>query len=537
MKLKQWIWDNPVVVLAVLLPAILVPHLLDLGYWATDVETLLIGGAALLIGLLCAPIESALPRIANFLIALAVYWLVDVFFDKQGYFAACALGLSALLLRSRYGADARRAILAFCLVWTTANLSQSSKLLVYPKLDGLDASAKNSSLPPLIHIILDAQMSPLAIPDTVPRDSASTFMLDDYSAHGFKVYSRAVSRFPWTRWSLGQLVSFRPGKEFEKLSYEKLMEMEKHSSAGQNLLFELDDSGTAFFDNEYFRKLHELGYSLVTLQSSGMIFCADPLPSNDVCLTYPVGNFGHSQALIPGAISDRLSSAFYELLNDYLRNRQRMHFVLLGNFVESIFGGIKVPIAGLSQPATAVAAYSQLRPLLAAPQRGQAYFIHLLLPHEPFVLTSDCALNKSEDWATVATHGQNVNSYEVAWNTSNPYTAYWTQVECAHSLVMSIFTDALASPQGKDAIFIVHGDHGSRVSYFLPESRHRVEPTSDMLMTFLAVKAPFIGSGQVTQPVVLQDLFRDLFEKLASCLKQQAEMPTIECRKWQPHLD
>jgi hypothetical protein len=107
------VWDRPVVVLAVLLPAIVVPHLLDLGYWRLDLETLAIGLGACLVGLSLSIVEYKIPRIANLVIAIASYWLFDVYFDDRGYVAACVLLGVVIVLKSRHRNDACRVILAF----------------------------------------------------------------------------------------------------------------------------------------------------------------------------------------------------------------------------------------------------------------------------------------------------------------------------------------------------------------------------------------------------------------------------------------
>jgi hypothetical protein len=42
--------------------------------------------------------------------------------------------------------------------------------------------------------------------------------------------------------------------------------------------------------------------------------------------------------------------------------------------------------------------------------------------------------------------------------------AYWEQAACTHDRLMAIVDAILASTGGKDAVILVHGDHGSRLS-------------------------------------------------------------------------
>jgi hypothetical protein len=99
-----------------------------------------------------------------------------------------------------------------------------------------------------------------------------------------------------------------------------------------------------------------------------------------------------------------------------------------------------------------------------------------LLPHSPYILDEDCRIKDSSKWFTT----------EIAWQRQAVYPAYWQQSICANKLVMEMIDNAGSRSGAKLPIVIVHGDHGSRISYYDPATRDSPDPR-DMLTTFAVV--------------------------------------------------
>ncbi len=86
-------------------------------------------------------------------------------------------------------------------------------------------------------------------------------------------------------------------------------------------------------------------------------------------------------------------------------------------------------------------------------QRGEYYFVHLLLPHDPFVLDQDCNLRywRVPDVAP----GPNIVAER-----DEAYRFYFKQVQCAQKELLAIVDAVDRNPLLRDATIFVHGDHG-----------------------------------------------------------------------------
>ncbi len=510
-RLREWVWDRPFIVLALLLPAILVPHLLDLGYWRSDPETLAIGGGSAMIGLALAIVEWKAPRVANLLIAVAIYWLFDVYFDDRGLAAVGVTAVVAFLLWSRFSDDFRRMIVVFSCFWLAANLSMPVKPLLEPPLADVPPRSRHHELPLIVHIVLDEQMSPLALPDTIPPGSPAHSLIDDYLDRGFTVFARANSSSPWTSPSLSQLVSFKLDSSSAKLSLSRLRAIEADPNSTQDLFAMTVPGSARVLQNRYFEKLHELGYSISTIQSEYLKFCLDNIVPGDECSTYMPGGHGHTLSLLSTSFTNRLAFALDSLRDDYRRKFVKAHSVLLYRLATEITGF--VPYRGvLSRPIAMLAILDRLEQRLRDPEPGRAYFAHIMLPHSPYVFDQYCALKDWRNWAAADFFGP-------GWGGVNPHPAFWEQVGCTHRRILAIIDRVRRTPRGRDAIFMIHGDHGSRISFYDTATRDRLDG-ADMLATFLAVKMPGAEGGRVSEPVNLQEAFARSIDDLVARLRK-----------------
>ncbi len=506
-RLREGLWDRPIVVLTFLLPAILVPHLLDLGYWRADFEILAIGGGSALVGLALAIVEWRAPRIANFIIIIAVNWLFDVYFDETGLAAAGAMAIVAFLLLSRFSGDIRRMLVVFSCFWLAANLLVPGKPLLDPPFAKAAPLSQTPDLPPIVHIVLDEQMSLAALPGTIPPGSPAHSLIDDYLDRGFTVFTRAISSSPWTKLSLSQLVSFSLDSPWAKISLAELGDLEANPDPRQDLFTTFGEGIAGVSRNRYFEKLHELGYAITTIQSVYLKFCSVARIAADDCHTYLTNGHGHTTSLLSASAMDRLVLALDSLRFDYLNRGRTVHSVVLAVLAVKATG-VAPFRARQSRIVAMLSILDQLGQRLRSPEPGRAHFVHLLLPHEPFVLDEDCAVKDWREWAVK----------EIGWTAENAYPAYWEQVSCTHRRIMALIDQVQREKHGKEAIFIVHGDHGSRISFYSIGSS-LAEDGPDMLETFLAIKMPGTVGGQVSEPVNLQETFARSIDELMGRLK------------------
>lgn len=104
-------------------------------------------------------------------------------------------------------------------------------------------------------------------------------------------------------------------------------------------------------------------------------------------------------------------------------------------------------------------------------ERGEAIIFHSLFPHRPYHRRADCSLLSVEEWSTV--------------EDLSPWPdMYAAQRSCAEKLVRRIARD--------DAIVIVHGDHGNKISKIGAYAKD--EPSTEIMRenysTLFAMRIP-----------------------------------------------
>jgi hypothetical protein len=156
--------------------------------------------------------------------------------------------------------------------------------------------------------------------------------------------------------------------------------------------------------------------------------------------------------------------------------------------------------------------------LICCAQRGTYYYLHLLLPHYPYMFDRSCSVRPVRQWLYNTVPG----SHEL--NTLKTrrarYLLYFEQLICTQ-IMISDFLDKLKSiPKMSDAIVVVHGDHGSRISLTNSDRLALSSPSDytegrqalDQRATFLAIKAPTILPGEEFRPARLDWIIHELWK-------------------------
>jgi hypothetical protein len=295
---------------------------------------------------------------------------------------------------------------------------------------------------PYVHIILD-EMSPL---DMMPKgpfyDGLKRRMAEDYRRRGFDLFQDTVAPAGETIVSLGEVFADDDG--------------EMHNYAETEGTFTY-----AMGENRAVAKLSEAGYAITMLQNDYLQICK---PEHGNCLTY--GRTGNGAALAERA-DGALTATGYALRATGLR-------LLISNSVRAAayvqelgalagWLGFDLPEwdRDFARPPLTLALMEEAAPALGRLQGGEAVFMHFLLPHYPYLLDADCRVKpagrvRAPLW--VARH------IALEFEAAATERAYWEQAACTHDRLMAIVDAILASPGGKDAVILVHGDHGSRLS-------------------------------------------------------------------------
>jgi hypothetical protein len=134
-------------------------------------------------------------------------------------------------------------------------------------------------------------------------------------------------------------------------------------------------------------------------------------------------------------------------------------------------------------------------------------FVHILLPHSPFIYDEHCQIKPFPEW------GSPFLEFSKEWREER-IAQNVKQTKCITQHLMSNF-DLLGIDVFDKSTFIIHGDHGSRIT---TQDRPwpKVEEVSEQLgrdvySTLLAVKLPNHKQGRVvTLPVRIDDVFKEL---------------------------
>jgi hypothetical protein len=150
--------------------------------------------------------------------------------------------------------------------------------------------------------------------------------------------------------------------------------------------------------------------------------------------------------------------------------------------------------------------------------RGTAVFAHILMPHYPYVYDASCAQRPAREWMERSDpehadiqHG----IVNVPESRAARYGAYLQQVACTERKIGELI-DAIPAGLRQDAVVIVQGDHGSRITLVDPTTMAPVAPATsdyaDSFSTMFAVRSSRIEAGYDLRAAPLPCLLRALVE-------------------------
>ena len=465
---------------SVILLAILLPHLLDVGYSLTSFETLVVGAIAIALSLLFAAITVRSRELGFFSLAFLGYWLVDSYFISIDVIAIVVLPILYFSLRSAWGEGVRRGMGAFAVVFLMASIvSYKGTILDTPLL----TTPTGSNLTPLfLHVIIDENASHAAMAEIHPALAANR-LLEDYTDRGFTVFES-------TRATSGSTVR----------SLTAAFEGEVDRNRGQ--------FSYSILNASYPRVLGELGYEVAVIQSNFLELC-DPKTAS--CHTYNRNTNGRQMARFGSLDGGRLRIAADVLRAGYLSAKSVRGIAL---FRALGFGTMDGRIV-FPRPATMLGLLDELESHFSTSRDGEAYLIHLMLPHFPYVLDSECGLTERDRWVVL-----DLLSGEIPPHLSADLIeqAYAEQVLCTHARIIQLIDVINAS--NPDAIILIQGDHGLRLDsmHHVPEPEEMSSPDAQRHLDLLfTLRAPWIEQGIVSRIDTLPDRLR---ATVINCLSQ-----------------
>ena len=349
----------------------------------------------------------------------------------------------------------------------------------------------NAALPPVVHLAFDEMAGPLGLV-TADGDTEqlSSRIEEAFIARNFNVYGRAYSQYMSTSDSLSNLFNF-------------------DSSAVSARYYSRPERRPVLSENRFFEHLNASGYAIKVYESSHLDFCSTPGAPVAACSRY--------QANSIAAIRDQEFDGV-----------QKPTFILQ-SFLESApvwralrkaynAGATKLPLdlpvwpIGNSHtgPLTSLPAIRNLEQDLSTLRNGEYYFAHLMLPHYPYALNADCSIkNNLEGWLYRAPRpalGSLLQQNDSASRILR-YTEYVRQYQCTLNIVEKLFDAIKISRHWQDAIIIVHGDHGSRITRRFPDGirdAYSADDFRDVYSTFFASRTPDTEGAALVETIPLQ---------------------------------
>jgi len=371
-----------------------------------------------------------------------------------------------------------------------------------------DNASRDPALRPIVHLILDSYigldgMSAVGTNFGDLRQQQERF----YLGHGFQLYPGAYSRHAKTINSLPEMLSYGRAKP----------------ATGRR-----DLQTTVVEPLPYFLDLDRKGYRTTVAAPSFVDLCPNQPLSQ--CHNYNRSNLSsmanaplsaQDRALVIGATMLELSQ-FTNLLSGTIDLKID---TWRGNTKRHLYNRAKLySLTGFDQ----IDAFTRD---LATLKGGEARFVHLLLPHDPYVLDAACKLLPESEWGDE--HGP------LAFGPRD--AAYARQARCVTEVQISALLRALdATEAGRNAIVIIQGDHGSRtldgepsVMGGAPDPRTAAVAYS----TFFAIRVPgepaATVDGMHALDMLLGDFAASSFAKAPRPSERPAEVYLMDAA-WTP---
>jgi hypothetical protein len=373
------------------------------------------------------------------------------------------------------------------------------------------AIATTNSKPAVIHIVLDEMIGPAGIPKQISGGAElERLMLEMFRRHGFSVYPRAFSRHFMTAVSIPNLLNY----DYEDATF------------GTVSRYQSTDNFRVNRQNAYFETLREQGFALSVYQTVFFDFCkAGPVAS---CVTFPSYNPWNSYVRGgQAADAQRRTAQILQRASD----KSRLLSAYFGVFVGDT-GKLNNPMNPIRFDLHGLPAWIQsIGDGIVGNARGVAHFAHVLAPHGPYILDRNCQV--VHPWTTLPQfmrEDRGLSAAEFIVERKLQYERYFEQSHCLLMLVDGLLQRIVAEPKLSDAVIVVHGDHGSRLS--AGRFIETVEPLDliDNYSTLFAIRQPGVAAMKDDRRASIHRLFAERFKPGSVARTTDPESVAIERR-------
>jgi len=380
-------------------------------------------------------------------------------------------------------------IVVFGVFWIGSFFTPTTPFITKQKFN-VPNNEENRLLPPYIHIILDEHIGIEGIPPSEDQNLEFSHALrDKYIQLGFQVYGRAYSRHFSSQNSFASFMNF-----------DSTNEPQKYYKDGENG-YEYNLTSNALFE-----ALSSRGYHINVVQPKYMDLCnGDKKNVVENCITYEVA------ALLPLGPSNGFSAYVLTIITNVF---VKLEFNNLYEIIKktSIGKALDLPnIGGSTPPFATYKVFDEVVDLLSNAQKGNAYFVHLLLPHFPFLFDEQCN-NLGPRGIRVSQKRNHPEAKE------SVYSRYLKQVKCTHHLMEKLLRSLSDNQATSQSTIVIHGDHGSRILNdgqefditSIEAETHTREELIQMYSTFFVIRRPGRRAGYDSRPLPLDYLLANI---------------------------
>jgi len=361
----------------------------------------------------------------------------------------------------------------------------------------------NSELPFILHIILDEHIGIEGIPRRFdPNGEIAGEVSNAFMDKGFRVFGRAYSDYFNTELTISNMLNFTVSPNAEEYLPVKVG---RNQLLGRNAWFDL---------------LCDQGYRIHVFQPEYIKFDRHGDQGggrrSESSLTYANESI-HALAPANMSVTDkfRYITGSYLRLSYFLKRMQAGY----GDLSRSAVGqGLGVPEWGKYEKylnaLSSMNAIELLEKDLEHAGPGKVFFVHLLLPHSPYVYDRNCEIRAMNDgWLTSNERSLDPRRNDEA-SRAVRYPLYLDQLICANYTLHDILENLSTRPWWDDAIILVHGDHGSRIDTGPPIVTF-IDDISDQdfmdaFSTLFVLKRPGLNAGYDRRQLPLGHLFEQL---------------------------
>jgi hypothetical protein len=364
------------------------------------------------------------------------------------------------------------------------------------------APAPNAELPLVVHLVFDEHIGVEGLPPEIATPAFRREFQSFFLERGFRLFGSAYSEYPITLWSISQLLNLSAGRYVP------------------DLMMPGPNEGTyQLTRNTYFDRLAERGYLIRVHQSDYLDVCTEAVVPSE-CRTHPVRSLRVLEGLaMPAGEKLAIVAGSYVARSEAYTRAKAKYWSIRRRFVEA---GFPLPQwnweRGAPSPVTTMPMFDAVERELSTAQRGTVVYAHLLLPHYPYVFDAECGQRPRSDWL-VRNDPDNVDvpggMTNLEGGRETRYRLYLEQITCTQRQIDRLL-DAIPSTVREDAILIINGDHGSRISRVDPTIVNDVSPTpadfADHFSTLFAVRSPGIEPEYDLRVAPITCLLRTLVE-------------------------